>query len=227
MSLKIQNQSLTDDLLFLLNKQSFIYGLRAIDKNLIHNIPESNEVKLADTNQEPSRNNNLLFYTSFFIFLYSLVAILSILGNTLILIVILRRRRMRIVTNFFLANITIANLIYTICAPLHFIIEIYGEWIFFDFMCPLLPFFSTLSIHVNTFTMIAASMERLFVIVYPFKCKLTKNKCITVICFVWCVAAVASLPWLLMLRIKLVPRSNLAHHSGSINLYLYQNVKKY
>lgn len=141
-------------------------------------------------------------YYTLFIILYSSITILSFMGNTIILIVILRRRRMRVVTNFFLANITIANLIYTVCAPLQFIDEMYINWTYVDLMCPLLPFFSTLSINVNTSTMIAASMERLFVIVYPFKCKLTKKKTLLIIAGIWLGSALFSSPWLIALRIE-------------------------
>lgn len=141
-------------------------------------------------------------YFTIFILLYSLITILSFMGNTIILIVILRRRRMRVVTNFFLANITIANLIYTVCAPLQFIDEMYTDWTYIDLMCPLLPFFATLSINVNTSTMIAASMERLFVIVYPFKCKLTKKKTLLIIACIWLGSALFSSPWLIALRIE-------------------------
>ena len=102
---------------------------------------------------------------------------------------------MRIVTNFFLANITIANLLYTVCVPFQIINEIKIEYIFGNVACRLLPILSTLSVNVNTFTMIAASMERLIVIVYPFKCKLTKSKCILIIGLIWLTSLLASLPW--------------------------------
>lgn len=146
-----------------------------------------------------SDEHNLLF-NSIFITIYVLITVLSFVGNTIILIVILRRRRMRNVTNYFLANLTVANLIYTICAPIAFSIEIHGVWVYSDLACPLLPFFSTLSINVNTFTMIVASLERLIAIVFPFKCKLNKNKCAIIIVCVWIVASIASLPWVYLLK---------------------------
>lgn len=52
--------------------------------------------------------------------------------------------------------------------------------------------------------MIAASLERLIVIVYPFKCKLTKHKCTIVICVIWILGLLASAPWILLLRVELV-----------------------
>jgi hypothetical protein len=78
-------------------------------------------VNLVNEHQNNSFNHQYVYL--FFVFSYTLITVLSLGGNLLILMVILKRR-MRVVTNFFLANITIANLIYTICSPLHFIAEV-------------------------------------------------------------------------------------------------------
>ena len=138
-----------------------------------------------------------------FIIMYTIVLVLSWLGNTIILIVIIRRRRMRNVTNFFIANIAIANLMYAPCAIIQSLTALKESWLLYDFMCPLLAFFSTLSIIVNTSTMIAASIERLIVIIYPFKSKMGKCKCVIVISLIWLFAIVASLPWLHFIRIQI------------------------
>lgn len=162
---------------------------------------EQSSLSLSDNYRPKHKNTHILIM---FIIFYSLVTVLSLIGNVIILIVLIKRRRMRIVTNFFLANITVANLLYTLCAPLHFINETYGEWIYFDIMCQLLPFLSTLSINLNTFTMIAASLERLVVIVYPFKSKLTKHKCSLIILLIWILAILASLPWIIILHVRYI-----------------------
>ena len=171
----------------------------------VSSIPSSYPLFNNDIYEDVSNQLNKLnsIFVIFSSIIYSLIFVLSIIGNTIILIVLLRRKRMRIVTNFFLANITVANLIYTIVAPFPFIVGLKDDkWVFFDVLCPILPFFSTMSIIVNTMTMIAASMERLIVIVYPFKCKLTKRKCSLIICSIWLSAILASLPWTLTLRVK-------------------------
>jgi hypothetical protein len=99
-----------------------------------------------------------------FIVMYSLVTIFSILCNVTILTVILRRRRMRTVMNFFIANIVVANLLYTVCVPFHVVAIIYDKSFLIDFMCPMLPLFETAFINANTFTMVAASMDQLIII---------------------------------------------------------------
>ncbi|CAF0910827.1 unnamed protein product [Brachionus calyciflorus] len=164
----------------------------------------SSEEEIFDSSDTSTTNSSEIpiWYSTIFSILYALITILSLIGNTIILIVILRRRRMRVVTNFFLANITIANLIYTCCAPLQFIDELYGYWVYNQIMCPLLPFFSTLSINVNTMSMIAASIERLVVIVFPYKPKLTKKNTLLVILFIWIFSILTSLPWIFLLKLN-------------------------
>ena len=96
----------------------------------------SSSANIINTHQNNNFNHQYLYL--FFVFSYTLITVLSLGGNLLILMVILKRR-MRVVTNFFLANITIANLIYTICSPLHFIAEV--EIFFILKFCFFLIFF--------------------------------------------------------------------------------------
>lgn len=136
---------------------------------------------------------------------YALVYVLSVLGNVIILTVIVRKKRMRTANNYFLANITVSNLLYTLCAPFPFIIEINdrnGEWIYPEFMCPILPFANTLAVNLNTLTMTASSLDRLTSIVNPFKEKLSKKKCLSIIALIWAVSVTFSMPWALLMRIQ-------------------------
>jgi hypothetical protein len=134
-----------------------------------------------------------------FLIIYSVIFLLSIVGNSTLLITICRRKRMRTVHNYFLANITISNLIYTLCAPFPFILELKNnnnnEWIYFDFLCPIIPLFNTIAINLNTITMIVSSIDRLIAIICPFRTKLRKSKCILIIFIIWIISIMFSLPW--------------------------------
>lgn len=167
-----------------------------------------------ETSGDEDECNQLYNGNTRFVFLaiYSLLTVVSVFGNSLILCVILRRRRMRTVTNYFIANITITNLIYTACEPFNIVIEMYSCWIFFSFTCPFLTILNTLSINVNTFTMIAASIDRLIVIKYPLKTKLTKNQAINIIGAIWILGVFISFPWAFLLR----PAQSVAHYVEEI-----------
>lgn len=139
-----------------------------------------------------------------FAILYLLATIISLVGNSLILIVLLRRKRMRrTVTNFFLANITLANLLYTICAPIKFFMHVHNLRL--DFLgghapCNLLPFLSAVSINVNTFSMVAASIERFIFIVFPFMESMNKRKSGFIILSIWIISVLVSMPWFFILK---------------------------
>ena len=137
--------------------------------------------------------------------MYSLIFLISLLGNSLLLVILCRRKRMRTVNNFFLTNLAISNLIYTFVAPFPFIIELENEnkaWMLFDFMCPIIPFLNTLAINLNTITMITSSVDRLIQIICPFRTKLSKKECSIIIAVIWVVSIVVSLPWNFLVKIQ-------------------------
>ena len=174
----------------------------------ILNKNDSNEYEIYDgtlilSKDEPTFSR---LQSTSLIIAYLVIFVLSLIGNSVIIIVIIRKKRMRTINNFFLANITISNLIYTFCAPFPFIIEINeqnGQWIFPDILCPILPFLNTLSVNVNTLTMTASSFERLVAIICPLKTKLSKKNCFIVIFFIWVLSAASSLPWALLMKIQM------------------------
>ena len=138
--------------------------------------------------------------------MYAIVFLISIFGNTLVLVIIYRKKSMKTVNNYFLANITLSNLIYTLCVPFQFIIEISddnGKWIYFEMLCPLLPIINTMSINLNTFTMIASAIERLIVIICPFRTKLSKTNCLVMILFIWILSFGFGLPWGFLIKVQI------------------------
>ena len=144
-------------------------------------------------------------YRTLFILMYSLIFLISLIANCLLLVILCRRKRMRTVNNFFLANITASNLIYTLFAPFPFIIELENvnkAWIFLDFMCPIIPFLNTLAINLNTITMIVSSIDRLIQIICPFKSKLTKRECSAIIIVIWFISILFSLPWNILIKVQ-------------------------
>ena len=141
----------------------------------------------------------------FLVLIYACVFFMSLLGNSLLLWIIYRTKRMKTVNNFFLANILVSNLLYTLCAPFPFIIEIIeknDEWVFHEILCPIVPIMNTISINLNTFTMIGSALERLIVIIYPFKTKLSKKNCFIIILLIWFVSILLALPWSFLIHVR-------------------------
>ena len=112
---------------------------------------------------------------------------------------------MRLVNNLFLTNITVSNLVYTLFAPFPFIMELQNEnkaWIFFDFMCPIIPFLNTVAINLNTLTMIVSSVDRLIQIICPLRTKLSKKKFSFIILIIWIFSILLSLPWNFLIKVE-------------------------
>lgn len=76
------------------------------------------------------------------IILYSLIFLLSVLGNSLIIGVLVRNRRMRTVTNLFLLSLSISDLMVSLfCIPFTLIPNLMRDFIFGTGTCKLVMYF--------------------------------------------------------------------------------------
>lgn len=67
------------------------------------------------------------------------------------------------------------------------------RWIFPDIMCKIVPFAATLSVNVSIITLVAISLDRYYVILYPFRQKLRLKQCIIILFLIWIVSILMSL----------------------------------
>ena len=76
------------------------------------------------------------------IILYSLIFLLSVLGNSLIIAVLVRNRRMRTVTNLFLLSLAVSDLLVSlVCIPFTLIPNLMKDFIFGVGICKLAMYF--------------------------------------------------------------------------------------
>lgn len=76
------------------------------------------------------------------IVLYSIIFILSIAGNTLVIVTLVQNKRMRTVTNVFLLNLSVSDLLLAIfCMPFTLTGHLLQNWIFGSVMCTLILYF--------------------------------------------------------------------------------------
>lgn len=76
------------------------------------------------------------------IFLYSLIFLLSVLGNTLVITVLIRNKRIRTVTNFFLLSLAISDLMLCFfCMPFTLIPNLLQDFIFGSSLCKITSYF--------------------------------------------------------------------------------------
>uniref|UniRef100_A0A8C5F5G9 Gastrin/cholecystokinin type B receptor n=1 Tax=Gadus morhua TaxID=8049 RepID=A0A8C5F5G9_GADMO len=132
------------------------------------------------------------------IVLYSLIFLLSVLGNTLIIAVLVRNRRMRTVTNLFLLSLAVSDLMVSlVCIPFTLIPNLMRNFVFGAGMCKLVMYFMGVSVSVSTFNLMAISLERYSAICNPLTSRTwqTKSHAVKVISATWAASLILMLPY--------------------------------
>uniref|UniRef100_A0A3Q3WVZ2 Gastrin/cholecystokinin type B receptor n=1 Tax=Mola mola TaxID=94237 RepID=A0A3Q3WVZ2_MOLML len=132
------------------------------------------------------------------IILYSLIFLLSVLGNSLIIVVLVRNRRMRTVTNLFLLSLSVSDLMVSlVCIPFTLIPNLMRDFVFGTGMCKLVMYFMGVSVSVSTFNLVAISLERYSAICNPLTSRSwqTKSHAAKVITATWVASFILMLPY--------------------------------
>ncbi|XP_026543498.1 cholecystokinin receptor type A [Notechis scutatus] len=132
------------------------------------------------------------------IFLYSLIFLLSVAGNTLVITVLIRNKRIRTVTNLFLLSLAISDLMLCFfCMPFTLIPNLLQDFIFGSPLCKITSYFMGVSVSVSTFSLVAISLERYSAICKPLQSRVwqTKSHALKVIAATWCLSFVIMTPY--------------------------------
>ncbi|XP_029963170.1 neuropeptide Y receptor Y7 [Salarias fasciatus] len=126
---------------------------------------------------------------------YSLIILLGLLGNALVIYMIIRYRNMRTVTNFFIANLALADLLVdTLCLPFTLVYTLLDEWKFGAVLCHMVPFAQALSVHVSILTLTVIALERYRCIVFHLGRRLTWSSSFLIMALTWTVSAILAAP---------------------------------
>lgn len=132
----------------------------------------------------------VIFYT-----IYSLIFVVSIVGNGTVCYIVISSSRMRNVTNYFIMNLAIADILMTIfCVPVTAVQYLQNYWPFGAFTCPLVNHLQVLTVFVSAYTMLVISVDRYLAIMWPLKPRMSKRVATTVILSIWFFSAVIGLP---------------------------------
>lgn len=127
--------------------------------------------------------------------IYSLIFLIGITGNSLVVYVVCRKKSMQSVTNLFIMNLALSDILMCLLAVPFTPISFFQEyWILGEFLCHLIPFSLTISVYVSTLTSLAIAIDRYFVIVHPFKPRMKLGVCLLLIGVIWIVSISISLP---------------------------------
>ncbi|XP_067286459.1 neuropeptide FF receptor 1-like [Pseudorasbora parva] len=130
-----------------------------------------------------------------FILAYGLIFLLCMLGNILVCFIVLKNRQMRTVTNIFILNLAISDLLVGIlCLPITLVDNLITGWPFDVVICKMSGLVQGASVSASVFTLVAIAVERFRCIVYPFQRKLTQPQAILTISFIWALAIAIMCP---------------------------------
>ncbi|CAH2299941.1 cholecystokinin receptor type A [Pelobates cultripes] len=144
------------------------------------------------------------------ILLYSLIFLLSVLGNSLVIVVLIRNKRMRTVTNIFLLSLAVSDLMLCLfCMPFTLIPNLLKDFIFGSTVCKAATYFMGISVSVSTFNLVAISLERYSAICKPLQSRVwqTKSHALKVIAATWCLSFTIMSPYPIYSTLVQFPKS--------------------
>ncbi|KAI8127732.1 hypothetical protein FF38_04924 [Lucilia cuprina] len=130
---------------------------------------------------------------------YSIILIFAIVGNLLVASTLFQNRRMRTITNVFLANLAISDMLLgVLCMPITLVGTYLRHFIFGELVCKFIQFAQAASVAVSSWTLVAISCERYYAICHPLRSRTwqTINHAYKIIGCIWfgsivCMAPIA------------------------------------
>ncbi|GBP14164.1 RYamide receptor [Eumeta japonica] len=127
--------------------------------------------------------------------LYGSISVLAVVGNFLVMWVVGTSRRMQSVTNCYIANLALADIVIGLFAvPFQFQAALLQRWLLPHFMCPFCPFVQALSVNVSVFTLTAIAVDRHRAIITPLSAHTSKRVAKWIIVFIWVLALSLAAP---------------------------------
>ncbi|KAM9031010.1 C-X-C chemokine receptor type 2 [Sarcophilus harrisii] len=138
----------------------------------------------------------------FIIIIYIFVFLLSLLGNSLVLLVILYNRLNRSVTDIYLLNLAIADLLFALSLPIWAASKVQG-WIYGTPLCKLVSLLKEVNFYSGILLLACISIDRYLAIVHATRALTQKRHWVKFICMgIWVLSLLLSMP-IVLFREKL------------------------
>ncbi|XP_020858468.2 LOW QUALITY PROTEIN: C-X-C chemokine receptor type 1-like [Phascolarctos cinereus] len=130
----------------------------------------------------------------FVMVIYNLVFFLSLLGNSLVMLVILYNRLSRSVTDIYLLNLAIADLLFALSLPLWAASKVKG-WIFGTLLCKFVSLLKEINFYSGILLLASISIDRYLAIVHATSALTQKRHWVKFICMgIWVLSLLLSMP---------------------------------
>ncbi|XP_030128022.4 neuropeptide FF receptor 2 [Taeniopygia guttata] len=151
-----------------------------------------------------------------FITSYLLIFLLCMVGNGGVCCIVLWNKRMRTVTNLFILNLAVSDLLVGLfCMPTTLLDNIIAGWPFGSLVCKMSGMVQGISVSASVFTLVAIAVDRFWCIVHPFKQKLTIPAAVATIAVIWVLAVAIMCPSAVLLQVQEEKRFQVLLGSGN------------
>ncbi|XP_066603319.1 tachykinin-like peptides receptor 86C isoform X2 [Prorops nasuta] len=130
--------------------------------------------------------------------IFALILLVSTGGNIIVMWIVLAHRRMRTVTNYFLVNLSMADLMMSLlnCA-FNFVFLVNSNWPFGAVYCTINNFVAHVTVASSVFTLVVISFDRYMAIMHPLKHHMSRRRTILALILIWIVSSALAIPCLL------------------------------
>ncbi|KAG5325576.1 OX2R protein, partial [Pseudoatta argentina] len=133
--------------------------------------------------------------------MHSAVFIIGLIGNALVCTAVYRNHSMRTVTNYFIVNLAVADLlVLLICLPPSVLWDVTETWFLGLKLCKAVPYLQTVSVSISILTLTFISIDRWYAICFPLRFKSTTARAKTAIIVIWLISLLFDIPELLVLH---------------------------
>lgn len=135
---------------------------------------------------------------------YGVIFLTSLCGNCFVCWVVWRRLRMRTVMNYYLVNLAVADLAFTlICIPFDLPVQLKScIWPYSEALCKALFPLQTICAYASVFTLTAIGFSRYRAIVHPLKTQMSLVATKGCILTIWITSFIFVLPYILVLEVN-------------------------
>ncbi|XP_017462280.1 PREDICTED: tachykinin-like peptides receptor 86C [Rhagoletis zephyria] len=184
-----------------LNRTEIISLLSGIieNKDNLENINEAKDFLTECLFPSPTRPYELPWeQKTIWAIIFGVMLFVAIAGNCIVLWIVAGHRSMRTVTNYFLLNLSIADLLMSsLNCVFNFIFMLNSDWPFGSIYCTINNFMANVTVSTSVFTLVAISLDRYIAIVHPLKRRTSRRKVRVILLLIWVLSCLLAAPCLM------------------------------
>ncbi|XP_055305439.1 adipokinetic hormone/corazonin-related peptide receptor variant I isoform X2 [Sitodiplosis mosellana] len=157
------------------------------------------------------------------IVVYSILMVLSSIGNITVLVLLIKRRLKRPSRiDTMLTHLAIADLLVTfIMMPLEIGWAYTVSWRAGDFMCRLMSFLRTFGLYLSSFVLVCISVDRYFAVIKPMKLAGVNRRGKVMLCAAWITSSICSMPQAIIFHVENHP--NITHYQQCVTYNFFRD----